>query len=152
MHVHHINDLSTILTARPSCVTSKDLWDKLALIYEEISEENFESSRKDNMFCNSNDKNKTTHFYLMANEGVENQDTSDSDADDDNACTSDDEEEEEETGNDIPNEVYDFLNNYSKQKLIKVLLYYIRREEEHISKIKKLMKIHFELSQENIDF
>jgi len=79
----------------------------------------------------------------MVNEGVGNQDTSDSD---DDACTSDDKEEEEETGNDISDEIYDFLSNYSKCTLVKVLLCYIRCQEGHISKIKDLKKVNFELS------
>ena len=90
------------------------------------------------MFCNSNDENEVTHFFLMANEGVQNQDTSDND--DDNACASDDEEEEEETEYHSSNEVYDFPNNCSRRKSLKVLLYYIRHQEGHISKIKDLKK------------
>ena len=64
----------------------------------------------------------------MANEGIENRDTSDNDDDDDDvnddddACTSDDEEEEEEVEYDSPDEVYDFINNCSRHKLIKVSL------------------------------
>jgi len=92
------------------------------LIYEETSEENLDSSRRDNMFCNSNDENEITHLCSMANEGVENWDTSHDD-DDDDACTSDDEEEEEETEYDSLGHVYHFLNNYSIRKLIKVLHY-----------------------------
>jgi len=45
------------------------------------------------MVCNSNDENKITYFSLMANEGVDNWDTSDND-DDNDAYTSDDEEQE----------------------------------------------------------
>ena len=73
-----------------------------------------------------------------ANEGVGNQDISNSDYndDEDDACTSVDKEQKEETEYDIPNEVYEFLNNYSKHELIKGLLYYIRRREGYISKIK----------------
>jgi len=56
------------------------------------------------MFCNSNDENEIAHLCL-ANEGVENHDTSDND-DDDDACTNDDEEEEEETKYDSPDEIY----------------------------------------------
>jgi len=102
------------------------------------------------MICNAKDKNGITHLCLMANEGIENRDTSDSYVDDDD-CTSDDKEEEAETGNDILDEVYDLLSNYSKCKLIKVLLYYIRHQG-HISKIKDLKKTNFELSQENLEF
>ena len=80
----------------------------------------------------------------MANERIENRHTSDNDGDD--ASSSDDEEEEEETEYDIPDEVYNFLNNYSKRKLVKLLLYYIRPQERHISKIKDLKKMNFELS------
>ena len=40
----------------------------------------------------------------------------------------------------IPDEVYDSLHSYSKYKLAKVLLYYARRQERHISKIKDLKK------------
>ena len=53
---------------------------------------------------------------------------------------------------DIPNEVYDSLHNHSKRKWIKVLFYYIRHKEGHISKIKDLKKKNFKLSQENIEF
>jgi len=77
-----------------SCETAKDIWEKLTLIYEETSEENLDSSRRDNIFCNSNAENKISHLCLMENEGIENRDTSDND-DDDDACTSDDVEEEE---------------------------------------------------------
>jgi len=37
---------------------------------------------------------------------------------------------------DILDEVYDALHNYSKSKLIKVLLDYIRHQEGRISKLK----------------
>ena len=79
-------------------------------------------------------KNEITHLYLMAIEEIENRDTSDNgdDDDDNDACISDDQEEEEETEYDIPDEVYDFLSNYSKRKLAKVLLYYIRRQDTHV--------------------
>jgi len=97
------------------------------------------------MFCNSNDENEITHFSLMVNEGVGNQDTSDDD-DDYDACISDDEEEGEETKYNISDEVYNFFCKYSKRKLIKVLLYYIRYQEGYISKIKDLKKANFELS------
>ena len=66
----------------------------------------------------------------MVNEAVENQVAGNND-DADGACISDNEEEEEETEHDIPDQIYNFLNNYSKRKLIKVLLYYIRRQEGH---------------------
>jgi len=131
-----------------SCETAKDLWEKLSLIYEERSKENLDSSRRDDMLNNSNDE-EITHLCLMANERIENRDTSDND--DDDASSSDDEEEEEQTKYDIPDEVYDFLNNYSKRKLVKLLLYYIRHQG-HISKIKDLKKMNFELSQENVEF
>jgi len=85
----------------------------------------------------------------MTNEGVENRDTSNDD-NDNNACKSDDEEEQEETEYDIPNKAYDFLSNYSKHKLIKFLLCYIRCQEAHISKIKDLKKRNPKLSQENV--
>ena len=133
-----------------ACDTAKDLWEKLSLIYEETSEENLDSSIRDNLLCNSNDENEITYLCLMANERIENQDTSDND--DDDASSSDDEEEDEETEYDIPDEVYDFLNDYSKHKLVKLLLYYIRRQEWHMSKIKDLKKMNFELSQENVEF
>ena len=103
------------------------------------------------MFCNSDDENEITHICLMENEGVENGDTSDNDNDDD-TCTSNYEEEKEEIEYDIPNDLYDFLSNYFKRKLIKVLLHYIRCQEGYISKIKDLKKINFELSQQNIEF
>ena len=138
-----------------SCETAKDLWEKLTLIYEETSEENLDSSRRENMFYNSNDENEITHLRLMANEGVEHRDTSDKDDDDDDdddACTSDDEEEEEETEYDNSDEVYNFLNNCSRRKLLIVLLYYIKHQEGHISKIKDLKKMNSELSQENVEF
>ena len=90
-----------------ACDTAKDLWEKLSLIYEETSEENLDSSIRDNLLCNSNDENEITHLCLMANERIENRDTSDNDGND--ASSSDDEEEEEETEYDIPDEVYDFL-------------------------------------------
>jgi len=87
------------------------------------------------MFCNLNDENEIIHLCLIANEGVKNHDTIDNDNDDD-SCTSDDEEKEEKTEYDNPDGVYDFLNNYSRCKLIKVLLYYIRHQEGQIAKIK----------------
>ena len=46
----------------------------------------------------------------------------------------------------IPDDVYDYPHNYSKHKLIKVLLYYIRHQEGRISKIKDLKKNNFEFS------
>jgi len=70
------------------------------------------------MLSNSNDEKVITHFCQVANEGVDNRDTSDND--NDYACSSDDKEEEDKVGYAIPDEVYDFLNNYSKHKLIKV--------------------------------
>lgn len=73
------------------------------------------------------------------------------DNDDDDTCTSDDDEEDEQMEYDIPYEVYDSLYNYSKRKLIKVLLYYIGGQEGCISKIEDLKKKNFELSQENIE-
>ena len=36
------------------CETAKDLWEKLSLIYEERSQENIDSSRRDEMLNNSN--------------------------------------------------------------------------------------------------
>ena len=42
-------------------------------------------------------------------------------------------------------------HNYSKRKLIKVLPYYTRRREGHISKIKELKKKNFELSQDDVE-
>ena len=63
----------------------------------------------------------------MVNEEV--RDRCGSVSDDDDACTSYDEEEDQEMEYDIPNEIYDCLHNYSKRKLIKVLLYYVRRQE-----------------------
>jgi len=49
------------------------------------------------MLNNSNDEKEINHLSLMANEGVENQGTSNNDDDDDDdACASDDEEEQEE--------------------------------------------------------
>jgi len=101
------------------------------------------------MLNNSNDE-EITHLCLIANDGVKNRDTSDKD--DDGTCTSDDDEEEEETGYDSLDEVYDFLNNCSRHKLLKVLLHYIKHQEGHISKVKDLKKMNFELSQENIEF
>ena len=79
----------------------------------------------------------------MATEEVKDQDANNDD--DDDVCTSDEEEEEDEMEYDIPDEVYHFLHNYSKHKLLKVLLYYIRRQEGHISKIKNLERKNFEL-------
>ena len=64
-----------------SCETAIDLCEKLTFIYEKTSEENLDSSRRDNIFCNSNDENEVTHLCLMTNEGVENHDTSDIDYD-----------------------------------------------------------------------
>ena len=49
--------------------------------------------------------------------------------DNDGACTSNDEEEEEETKYNSLDEVYDFLNSYSRRKLLKVLLHYIKHQE-----------------------
>ena len=95
------------------------------------------------MHSNLSDQKEINHFCLMANEEVD-RDASDNDNDD--ACTSDDEEEDEEMEYDIPDELYNTLHNYSKHKLIKVLLYYIRHQKGHISKIKELKKKIFELS------
>ena len=53
---------------------------------------------------------------------------------------------------DIPNEVYDSLHNYSKRKLIKVLLYYIRRQEGHISKIEDLKKKNLDCLKKMLNF
>ena len=117
-----------------ACDTAKDLWEKLSLIYEETSEENLDSSIKDNLLCNSNDENEITLLCLMANKRIENRDTSDNN--DDYASSGDDEEEEEETEYDIPDKVYDFLNKYSERKLVKLLLYYIRCQEGYTFKIK----------------
>ena len=101
---------------------------------------------------NDSNNEEITHLCLMANDGVENRDTSDQgDDDDDGACTSDGDEEEEETEYDSLDEVYDFLNNCSRRKLLKVLLYCIKHQGR-ISKIKDLKKMNFELSQENVDF
>ena len=50
------------------------------MIYEKRSQENLDSSRRDDMLNNSNEG--ITHLCLMANDGVENQDTSDKDDDD----------------------------------------------------------------------
>jgi len=74
-----------------------------------------------NMFCNSNDGKAMTLFCLMANDRIDNWYTSDND-DDDGTCTRDDEEEEDETEYDIPNEVRDFLSNYSKRSLMKAFI------------------------------
>ena len=70
-----------------SCETAKGLREKLILIYEETSEQIPDSVRRANMFCNLNYENGITHFCLMANKGVVNQDASDND-DHDDACTS----------------------------------------------------------------
>ena len=78
------------------------------------------------MHSNLSDQKESNYFGLMANEEV---DRDMSDNDDYDACTRDDEEEDEEMEYDIPNEVYNTLHNHSKRKLIKVLLYYIRRQE-----------------------
>ena len=85
------------------------------------------------MLSNSNNEQNITHVCLIANEKVENRETSENN-DDNNACTSHDAEEEEKTGNDILNEVYNFLNNYSKRNLVKILLCYIRCQEGYILK------------------
>jgi len=53
-----------------TCETAKDLWEKLSLIYEERSQENLDSSRRDDLLNNSNDEG-ITHLRLMANDGVE---------------------------------------------------------------------------------
>ena len=108
------------------CETARDLCRKLALLYEEASQENPNSSRRDNMLSNLIDKKEITHFYLMANEEVKGRDASDND---NGTCTSDDEEEDEEMEYDIQVEVCYSLHNCSKHKLIKVLPYYIRRQE-----------------------
>ena len=76
------------------------------------------------MLSNLNDEKENTHFCLMVNEEARDRDARDNN--DDDESTSDDEEEDEEMEYDIPNEVYDCLHNYSKRKLIKTLLYYIR--------------------------
>jgi len=84
---------------------------------------------------NSNDEKEIIHPCLMANEGVENQKrqvtmmkTT--------TCTSDDEEEEKEIENDILDDLYDIFNNCFGSKLIKILLYYIRHQEDTILKSK----------------
>jgi len=87
----------------------------------------------------------------MANDGVENRDTSDND-DDDDACPSDDEEEEEETEYGSPDEVCDFLNNCSRRNLLKILLYYIKCQEGHISKIKNLTKTNLNNLKKMLNF
>ena len=73
---------------------ARDLWGKLSLLYEETSQENLNSSRRDNMRGNLSDEKEITHFCLMADKEVKDQDTSDNN--NDHACTSDDEEEDEE--------------------------------------------------------
>jgi len=65
-----------------SCEIAKNLWEKFSLIYEERSQEKINSSRRDEMLNNSNDE-EITHLCLIANDGVENRDTSDKDDDDD---------------------------------------------------------------------
>ena len=95
-------------------------------------------------------KKEITHLCLIANDEVKDRDASD--YHDNEPCTSDDEEEDEELEYGILNEVYGSLHNYSKRKLIKVLLYYIIRQEGCISKIKDLKKKNFELPQENVEF
>ena len=132
------------------CETAKDLWGKLTLLYKETSQENPNSLGMDNMLGNLSDEKEITHFCLMINEEVKDQAASDND--DNDACISDDEEEDEKMEYDTLDEVYDSLHNYSKCKVIKVLFYYIRRQEGHISKIKDLKKKNFELSQENVEF
>ena len=132
------------------CEKAQDLWGKLTLLYEETSQENSNSLRRDNMLSNLSDTKEITYFSLTANEEVKDGDASAND--DDDACIGDDEEEDEETEYDVPDEVYDSLHNYSKRKLIKVLLWYIRHQEGCISKIKDLKKKNFELSQENVEF
>ena len=64
------------------------------------------------MLSSLSDAKKISHFCLIPNEEVKDQDASDNDGDD--ACTND------------WDEVYDSLHNYSICKLIKILLYYIR--------------------------
>ena len=89
---------------------------KLILLYEETSQENPDSSRRDNVLSNLSDKKEITYFCLIVNEEVKDRDASDND--DDDACTSD-EEKDEEMEYDIPDVVYDSLHNYSKCKSIK---------------------------------
>ena len=101
------------------------------------------------MLSNLSEEKGITHFCLMAIEEVKDQDASDND--DSDACTSDEEEEDEEMEYDIPDDGYESFHNYSKCKLIKVLLYYIRHQGR-ISKIKYLKKKNFELFQENVEF
>ena len=50
------------------CETTKDLWRKLTLLYEKTSQENLNSSRRDNMLSNLNDKKEITQLCLMVNE------------------------------------------------------------------------------------
>jgi len=69
----------------------------------------------------------------------------------DDTCTSEEEEEERKIEYDITTDVYDFPSNYSKCKLAKVSIYYIRRRERHISKIKDLKKTNFALSSEHVE-
>lgn len=66
---------------------------------------NLNSSRRDNVLSNLSDEKEITHFCLMENVEVKDQDASDND--DDDACTSDDEEEDDEMEYDIPNELLD---------------------------------------------
>ena len=77
-----------------------------------------------------NNKKTIAYFYLMANEEVRDQDANDDN--DDDARTCDNEEEDEEIEYDIPDEIYDPFYNYSKCKLIKILLYYTMHQEGHI--------------------
>ena len=51
---------------------TKDVWGKLTLLYEET---------RNNMLSNLSDEKEITHFCLMANEEVKDQDASDNDDD-----------------------------------------------------------------------
>lgn len=84
------------------CETAKDLWGRLALPYEETSQENPYLSRRDNMLNNLSDEKDITHFCLMANEEVKDRDASEND--DDDASTSDNKGENEEMEYDILDE------------------------------------------------
>lgn len=87
------------------------------MICEEITQENLDSLKMDNVLRYSSDEHKLNRPCLMANEQIGDSNSSD---DDDGGNISEEEEEEE---HEILDEVYNGLNKFSKLKVAKVLLH-----------------------------
>ena len=98
------------------------------------------------MLDNFNYKKEISHLCLMANEQVS--DSNSSDGGDDRNISKENEDKEEKC--EVPDELYDGLSKCSKHKVIKLLLYFLKQLQGHISKIKSLKKIIFHLSEENV--